>query len=109
MASRLAIDFFLENLAEARWKSPEGWKCVLSTVRSILFSDQNCELTLDDSGDLFITYLDGDAHGIKRRLKSMFERLYELDNWRVPWWNNRAIRINVEDQSCLINGLEIKN
>ncbi len=108
MASRLAIDFFLENLAEARWKSPEGWKSVLSTVRSILFSDQNCELTLDDSGDLLITYLDGDAHGIKKRLMSMFERLYELDNWRVPWWNNRAIRVNVEDQSALISGLEIK-
>jgi len=108
MASRLAIDFFLENLAEARWKSPEGWKSVLSTVRSILFCDQNCELTLDDSGDLLITYLDGDAHGIKRRLKEMFDRLYELDNWRVPWWNNRAIRVNVEDQSALINGLEIK-
>ena len=96
------------RLAEARWKSPEGWKSVLSTVRSILFSDQNCELTLDDSGDLFITYLDDDAHGIKRRLKEMFERLYELDNWRVPWWNNRAIRVNVEDQSALISGLEIK-
>ena len=109
MASRLAIDFFLENIAEERWKSPEGWRCVLSTVRATLFSDQNCKLTLDDSGDLLITYLDGDSHGIKKRLKHMFERLNELDYWRVPWWNNRAIRINVEDQSALINGPEISN
>ena len=109
MASRLAIDLFLENLAEARWKSPEGWRCVLSTVRSTLFSDQNCELSLDDSGDLLVTYLDGDANGIKRRLKSMFERLNELDHWRVPWWNNRAIRISVEDQSALFSGPEIRN
>jgi len=39
----------------------------------------------------------------------MFERLYGLNNWRVPWWNNRAIRINVEDQLTMISGLEIKN
>ncbi|MBA7697693.1 hypothetical protein ES703_106361 [subsurface metagenome] len=62
MASRLAIDLFLENLTETRWKSPEGWRCVLSTVRATLFSDQNCELSLDDSGDILVTYLDGDTH-----------------------------------------------
>ncbi len=84
MASRLTIDLFLENLAEPRWKSPEGWRCVLSTVRATLFSDQNCELSLDDSGDLLVTYLDGDANGIKNKLKSMFDRLNELEHWRVP-------------------------
>ena len=109
MASRLAIDFFLASLAEAKWKSPEGWRCVLSTVRATLFSDQNCELSLDDSDDLLITYLDGDAQGIKKRLKQMFEGLNEIEHWRVPWWNNRAIRINVEDQSSRMSGPEIGN
>jgi hypothetical protein len=109
MASRLAVDLFLETLAEPRWKSPEGWRCVLSTVRATLFSDQNCELSLDDSGDLLVTYLDGDANGIKNKLKSMFDRLNELDHWRVQWWNNRAIRINVEDQSAMGSGPEITN
>ncbi len=109
MASRLATDLFLEHLAETRWKSPEGWRCVLSTIRSTLFSDQNCELSLDDSGDLLITYLDGDAYGIKKRLKAMFERLNELDYWRVPWWNNRAIKIEVKDQSLRTSGPEISH
>ncbi len=109
MASRLAIDLFLETLAEARWKSPEGWRCVLSTVRATLFSDKNCKLSLDDSGDLLITYPDGEANGINKRLKHMFERLNELDHWRVPWWNNRAIRFNVEDQTAMIDGPEISN
>jgi hypothetical protein len=109
MASRLAIDLFLENLTEARWKSPEGWRCVLSTVRATLFSDQNCELSLDDSGDILVTYLDGDMHGIKEKLKSMFERLNETDGWRVSWWNNRAVRVNVKNQSNMISGLEINN
>lgn len=98
MASRLAIDFFLENLGETKWKSPEGWRSVLSTVRATLFSDQNCELSLDDTGNLLITYLDGDAYGIKKRLKSMFERLYQFNYWRVPWWKNRSIRVNIDDQ-----------
>lgn len=107
MAAKLAVDLFLENLAETSWKSPEGWRCVLSTVRASLFCDQNCELTLDDSEDLLITYLDGDVQGIKKRLKSMFNRLNELENWQVPWWNNRSIRINVENQSgSAISGLE---
>lgn len=109
MASRLAIDLFLKNIAVERWKSPEGWRCVLSTVRAALFSDHNCKLTLDDSGDIVITYLDGDVHGIKKRLKSMFDRLNELDYWRVPWWNNRAIKINVEEQLDTISGPEIRN
>lgn len=108
MASRLAVDLFLNNLAEAQWKSPEGWRCVLSTIRATLFCDQNCELSIDDSGDLLITYLDGDANGIKEKLKHMFERFDGLDYWQVPWWNNRAIKINIKDQSALINGSEIK-
>ena len=74
-----------------------------------LFNDQNCKLTLDDSGDLFITYLDGNAYGIRRRLKRMFKTLNGLDYWQVPWWNNRAIRINGEDHSALINSPEISN
>lgn len=53
--------------------------------------------------------LDGDAHGIKRRLKRMFKKLNELDYWRVLWWNNRTIRINGEDRSALINSPEISN
>ena len=109
MASRLAIDLFLENLTEARWKSPEGWRCVLSTVRATLFSNQNCELSLDDSGDILVTYLDGDTNGIKEKLKSMFERLNETDGWRVSWWNNRAVRVNIKNQSNMISGLEINN
>jgi len=39
----------------------------------------------------------------------MFERLYQLDHWRVPWWNNRAIKINIEEQLDILSGPEIRN
>ncbi len=66
MLARLTIDYFRSLLCIPQWRSPEDWQCVLSTIRTTIFSNQNCDLSLDDSGDLLITYLDGDRHGIKK-------------------------------------------
>jgi len=67
MLARLTIDYFKSVLCVPQWRSPEDWECVLSTIRTSIFSNQNCELSLDDSGDLLLTYLDGDRHGIKKK------------------------------------------
>ena len=69
MVARLLIDYFSSIFSETKWRTAEGWDSVLSTIRTTIFSNQNCELTLDESGDLKLTYLDGDTHGIKHRLK----------------------------------------
>lgn len=104
MLARLAIDYFLAVLCEPQWKTPEEWECVLSTIRTTLFTNQNCELTRHESGDLELIYLDGDPLGIKDHLKLMLERRLASGLNRVPWWGNRGARIKIEDRFDLGNG-----
>ena len=54
MLARMTIDYFRSVLCCREWQSPEDWKCVLSTIRTSMFSNQNCELSLHDSGDLSV-------------------------------------------------------
>ncbi|MDZ7761198.1 MAG: transposase [Desulfovermiculus sp.] len=98
MLARLAVDYFRSQLCTPQWRSPEDWECVLSTIRTSIFSNQNCELSLDDSGDLLITYLDGDRQGIKKRLAELLTRRKEAGLNRVSWWGNRGVQIQVKDQ-----------
>jgi hypothetical protein len=92
-----------QNPKIKRWKEetiqrPEDWECVLSTIRTSIFSNQNCELSLDDSGDLLITYLDGDRQGIKKRLAELLTKRKEAGLNRVSWWGNRGVQIQIKDQ-----------
>jgi hypothetical protein len=104
MLARLVIDYFLAVLGEPQWKTPEEWECVLSTIRTTLFTNQNCELTRHESGDLELIYLDGDPLGIKAHLKSMLDRRLASSLNRVPWWGNRGVRIKIEDRFNLGSG-----
>jgi hypothetical protein len=61
---------------------------ILPTIRTSIFSNQNCELSLDDSGDLPITYLDGDPQEIKKRLAELLAKRKETGVNRVAWWGN---------------------
>ena len=101
MLARLAVDYFRSQLCIPQWQSPEDWKCVLSTIRTSIFSNQNCELSLDDSGDLLITYLDGDRQGIKKRLAELLTSRKETGLNRVSWWGNRGVQIQVKDQYAI--------
>lgn len=107
MLARMVTDYFLSILCEPRWKSAEEWECVLSTIRATLFTNQNCELSRHESGDLQLTYLDGDPLGIKEHLKSILERRSISGLNRVSWWGNRGIRINIEDRFNLNIGSQI--
>jgi hypothetical protein len=98
MLARLTIDYFRSVLCVPQWRSPEDWECVLSTIRTTIFSNQNCELTLHDSGDLLLTYLDGDRHGIKKRLAEMFKRRKDMALNQVSWWGYRGVQIEVKNQ-----------
>ncbi|MCP4075035.1 MAG: hypothetical protein GY744_02465 [Gammaproteobacteria bacterium] len=98
MLARLATDYFLSVLNCPEWQSPEDWQCVLSTIRTSIFSNQNCELSLDESGDFLITYLDGDTHGIKKRLAKMLRDRKITEFNRVPWWGNRGVQIEIKNQ-----------
>ncbi len=98
MLARLVIDYFSSIFSEPKWQTTEGWDSVLSTIRTTIFSNQNCELTLDETDDLKLTYLDGDNHGIKQRLKSMLEQRKITGLNRVSWWGNRGIKIEIKDQ-----------
>ena len=98
MLARLTIDYFRSLLCVPQWHSPEDWACVLSTIRTSIFSNQNCQLSLDDSGDFLLTYLDGDRHGIKKKLAKMFKQRKDLGLNRVSWWENRGVQIEVKDQ-----------
>ena len=104
MIARLLIDYFRSVLKEPQWRMPEGWESVLSTIRTSVFSNQNCELTLDDTGDLLLTYLDGDPTGIKANMRDMLERRREVGLNRVSWWGDRGVRIRIEDRYGFAGG-----
>ncbi|MFH0727194.1 MAG: hypothetical protein V2B19_12745, partial [Pseudomonadota bacterium] len=72
--------------------------CVLSTIRTCIFSNQNCELSLHESGDLLITYLDGDRQGIKKRLKDLLAKRKAAGLNQVSWWGNRGVQIAIKNQ-----------
>jgi transposase len=98
MLARLTIDYFRSVLCAPQWRSPEDWQCVLSSIRTSIFSNQNCELRLDESGDLLLTYLDGDQHGIKQRLSKMLRQRKEAGLNRVSWWGNRSVKSALKNQ-----------
>ena len=98
MLARLTIDYFKSVLCVPQWRSPEDWECVLSTIRTSIFSNQNCELSLNDSGDLLLTYLDGDRHGIKKKLTQMFKQRKDAGLNQVLWWGNRGVQIEIKNQ-----------
>lgn len=98
MLARLTIDYFRSLLCVPKWRSPEDWECVLHTIRTSIFSNQNCQLSLDDSGDFLLTYLDGDRHGIKKKLAKMLNQRKNIGLNQVSWWGNRGVQVEVKDQ-----------
>lgn len=98
MLARLAVDYFRSVLCLADWKKPEDWECVLSTIRTTIFSNQNCELSMHESGDLLVTYLDGDSQNIKAHLAKVLQDRKEVGLNQVSWWGNRGVRVEVRDQ-----------
>lgn len=98
MLARLTIDYFRSVLCVPQWRSPEDWECVLSTIRTSIFSNQNCELSLDDSGDFLLTYLDGDRHDVKKKLAKMFNQRKDVGLNQVSWWGYRGVQIKVKNQ-----------
>jgi hypothetical protein len=69
-----------------------------------VFSNQNCELSLTRSGDLQLTYLDGDPNGIKANLAQMLQKRKAAGLNHVSWWGGRGVKINVEDRFNLASG-----
>jgi hypothetical protein len=53
---------------------------------------------MNDSGDLLLTYLDGDRSGIKRKISEILKKRKEANLNVVPWWGNRGIQVEVKDQ-----------
>lgn len=98
MLARLAVDYFSSIMSFSEWKSPEDWECVLSTIRTTIFSNQNCQLSLHESGDLLITYLDGDPQNIKSHLAKILQKRKDAGLNRVSWWGGRGVQIEIKDQ-----------
>ena len=98
MLARLTIDYFRSILCCREWKSPEDWQCVLSTIRTSMFTNQNCELSRHDSGDLLLTFLDGDRYGIKTELARRMEQRRKAGLNKVSWWGDIGVRISIKNQ-----------
>jgi hypothetical protein len=98
MLARLTIDYFRSILCCREWQTPEDWKCILSTIRTSMFSNQNCELSRHDSGDLLLTFLDGDRYGIKTELAKRMKQRKNAGLNKVSWWNGIGVRIAIKDQ-----------
>ena len=97
MLARLTVDYFRSVVCVPGWRQPEDWECVLSTIRSTLFSNQSCELTLHESGDLLLTYLDGDPQGIKGHVAKVLQDRKEAGLNKVSWWGDRGVRVAVKN------------
>jgi hypothetical protein len=98
MLARLTVDYMQSVVCVPSWRQPEDWECVLSTIRTTLFTNQSCELSLHESGDLLLTYLDGDPQGIKAHFaKVLMDRKNSGLN-KVSWWGDRGVRVEVRDQ-----------
>ena len=98
MLARLTIDYFRSVLCCREWQSPEDWQCVLSTIRTSMFSNQNCELSRHESGYLLLTFLDGDRYGIKAELAKRLDRRKKAGLNKVSWWGDIGVLIAVKDQ-----------
>jgi hypothetical protein len=98
MLARMTIDYFRSVLCCREWQSPEDWQCVLSTIRTSMFTNQNCELSRHDSGDLLLTFLDGDRYGIKKELAKRMEQRKISGLNKVSWWGDIGVRIEIKDQ-----------
>ena len=98
MLARLTIDYFRSILCCREWQTPEDWKCILSTIRTSMFSNQNCELSRHDSGDLLLTFLDGDRNGIKTELAKRMKQRKKAGLNKVSWWNGIGVRIAIKNQ-----------
>ena len=96
--ARMTIDYFRSVLCCREWQSPEDWKCVLSTIRTSMFSNQNCELSRHDSGDLLLTFLDGDRYGIKAELAKRMGQRKNAGLNKVSWWGDIGVRIEIKNQ-----------
>jgi hypothetical protein len=98
MLARLAVDYFLSAFRIKELRTPEDWRCVISTLRTTVFASQSCTVSVQGSGDLLITYLNGDRTGIKQRLQKLLDDRADLGMNKVPWWGNRGVRIAVKDE-----------
>ena len=98
MLARYVTDYFLSALCAKVFVTHEEWESNLSTVRSLIFSNQNCELQLNDQNDFVITYLDGDKIGILKRLQNLLERRKQNGTNKVSWWGNRGVLVKIKDQ-----------
>jgi hypothetical protein len=98
MLARMTIDYFLSVLGEQKWKGPQEWECVLATIRTSIFSNQNCQLSVNEDGDLEITFLDGDELGIINNMAQVMDKRKKMGTNKVSWWGNRAVRIKVKNQ-----------
>jgi hypothetical protein len=103
MLARLTVDYFRSVLCCRKWQSPEQWQCVLSTIRTSMFSNQNCELSRHESGDLLLTFLDGDRYGIKTELARRMDQRKKANLNKVSWWDDIGVRIAVKDQYEISN------
>ena len=98
MLARLTVDYFRSIVCYPGWRKPEDWECVLSTIRTTIFGNQNCELSLSESGDLVLTYLDGDPQGLKAHLGKVLEARKAQGLNQVSWWGGRGVQVKVRDQ-----------
>jgi hypothetical protein len=104
MIARLVVDYFLSVFCDPKWKKPEEWDCVISTLRASIFCSQSCTLTLHESGDLLITYALNDRFGIKKKLQNTMKERNEHGLDRVSWWGNRGLRIKTSDEYNFLTG-----
>jgi hypothetical protein len=98
MLARLTVDYLRSVVCVPDWQQPEDWECVLSTIRTTLFSSQSCELSLHDSGDLLLTYLDGDPQGVKTHFAKVLQDRKDRGVNKVSWWGDRGVLVEVKDQ-----------
>ena len=91
MVARLAYEYFLKELGGEFLNKPDGNKCILSTMRNLLFERRNCTIEQDSSGNILLTFLDAGETALETRLLTLFSKLTKHERNKVLWWKNRGI------------------
>ena len=69
-----------------------------------IFSNQNCELSLNDSVDFLLTYLDGDRISIKKRLAKLLMQRKNTGLNKFSWWGGWGVQTEIKNQYDFLYG-----
>jgi hypothetical protein len=103
MTARLTYEYFLKELGGEHYRSEEGNKTTLHSMRNLLFEKHNFTLEQDSTGNFTVTLLDTNGNDLEQRVAAMLDRRMTQGQNKVVWWGNRGLILRFDDQYMPMN------